>query len=474
MQECGPTECLAKLGRVLCECAAHVEARSLEKATLCLARSTSLAAAAGVGPLQRLSVPMADCLARCLLRPIPAIADALIDTSEYLDRRCVRAARRSFFDLSPFPKVAIAVECPRHRLRRAGSAAMPVVPTIARVDFHSRPGGPPHLRLTVVHDDGEFLAKMSQLLADVAGELDMAFQFHYVFGQLESLDLDDLHRILKLRSGEARAIFCTLQLHRLLAVAGDDDTCFGAGPNHFDQMESVARLQQMASRSSSSCPPAGVTCEEYDLYSSPATPMSFVSPPASTPHNFQTMPPPLAGFLSAARALSPKIVVVTEQDASHNGVSFRKRFAEALGYYGALYDNLDAAAAAYRRPAAERAEVERAVLGEEIRSVLLHEGARRRERHDRLPQWAARMELAGFRNVPLSYMALRPGNDMATRCGLRGCQSREHGGCLLLCWRSCPLYSVSAWRPDRGSLSQLIGSSSSEFICANGGSVEGE
>ncbi|CAL4911687.1 unnamed protein product [Urochloa decumbens] len=460
MQECGSTECLAKLGRVLCECAAHVEARSLEKATLCLARSTGLAAAAGVGPLQRLSVPMADCLARCLLRPIPAIADALIDTSEYLDRRCVRAARRSFFDLSPFPKVAVAVgnraileavenEKNVHVIDFAGPAAQPRQWFQLLRDFHSRPGGPPHLRLTVVHDDGEFLAKMSQLLADVAGELDMAFQFHYVFGQLESLDLDDLHRILKLRSGEARAIFCTLQLHRLLAVAGDDDTCFGAGPNHFDQMESVARLQQMASRSSSSCPPAGVTCEEYDLYSSPATPMSFVSPPASTPHNFQTMPPPLAGFLSAARALSPKIVVVTEQDASHNGVSFRKRFAEALGYYGALYDSLDAAAAAYRRPAAERAEVERAVLGEEIRGVLLHEGARRRERHDRLPQWAARMELAGFRNVPLSYMALRQGNDMVMRCGLRGCDSREHGGCLLLCWRSCPLYSVSAWRPDR-------------------------
>ena len=90
--------------------------------------------------------------------------------------------------------------------------------------------------------------------------------------------------------------------------------------------------------------------------------------------------------------------------------------------------------------------MERAVLGEEVRDVLLREGARRRERHDRLQQWARRMEAAGFRGV-----ALRQGVDALGRCGVGGCESREHGGCLLLCWRSWPLYSVSAWRPDRGS-----------------------
>jgi len=95
--------------------------------------------------------------------------------------------------------------------------------------------------------------------------------------------------------------------------------------------------------------------------------------------------------------------------------------------------------------------VERAVLGEEVRDVLLREGARRRERHDRLHQWARRMEVAGFRGVPLSYAALRQGVDTLRRCGVGGCESREHEGCLLLCWRSWPLYSVSAWRPDRGS-----------------------
>ncbi|XP_062197375.1 scarecrow-like protein 3 [Phragmites australis] len=224
-------------------------------------------------------------------------------------------------------------------------------------DFHHRPERLLHLRLTVVHEDKDFLAKMPQLLCDEADELDIAFQFHYAVGQLETLDFNDLHSVLELKSGEARAIICTLQLHRLLAAA--DDTLVP-------------------------------TEQGYDPYHSPATPLSFVSPPASTPQFH--MPPQLVSFLSTARALSPKIMVVTEQDANHNGVSFRKRFAEALHYYAAVYDSLDAAAAAFRRPADERA-----VLGEEIRGVLLRVGAHRQERHDRLQQWEVRWRSPGSR-----------------------------------------------------------------------------
>lgn len=85
----------------------------MEKAANSLARGTSLLAAAPAGsrggPLPRLAVPMADCLVRRMLRLMPGVADALIDPSECMDGRCVRSARRSFFELSPFPKAAFAV-----------------------------------------------------------------------------------------------------------------------------------------------------------------------------------------------------------------------------------------------------------------------------------------------------------------------------------------------------------------------------
>ena len=82
----------------------------MEKAARCLSRAPGLAAAARDGPLPGLAAPVADCLARRLIRPmVPAVAAALIDPSDHLDRRCIRAARRSFFELSPFPKAAVAV-----------------------------------------------------------------------------------------------------------------------------------------------------------------------------------------------------------------------------------------------------------------------------------------------------------------------------------------------------------------------------
>uniref|UniRef100_A0A0E0F956 Uncharacterized protein n=1 Tax=Oryza meridionalis TaxID=40149 RepID=A0A0E0F956_9ORYZ len=445
----------------------------MEKATRCLARATGLAAAAagGGGPRKRLAEAMVDCLARRLLRPVQAITDALIDPSVYLDRRSVRAARRGFFELSPFPKVAFVVgnraiveavenESVVHVVGMSGPFTQPCQWIQLLHELRRRPEGPLRaVRLTVVHDDGELLAKMAELVSDEAEELGMEFQFHGVVGQLEDLDFSNLCNVLEIKSGEALVVSCTLQLHRLLAA--DDDAMYSSRSAHLNQMASIAQLQHMAA--ASSCPPSSgggggggggnVQYKEDDnSFQSPGTPLAFVSPPASTPH-FQ-MPAALASFLSAVRALSPKIVVVAEQDADHNGVSFRKRFCEALHHYAAVFDSLDAAAATtsaashlWYWPPDERAQVERVVVGEEIKGVLLRDGAHRRERHDRLWQWAARMETAGFTGVPLSYDAIRKGNDMVRRCGLRRCENRECGGCLLLCWSSRPLYSISAWRP---------------------------
>ncbi|BAT15818.1 scarecrow-like protein 3 [Oryza sativa Japonica Group] len=476
----GPTE---EMGLALLECAAHVETGPMEKATRCLARATGLAAAAaaGDGPQKRLAEAMVDCLARRLLRPVQAITDALIDPSVYLDRRSVRAARRGFFELSPFPKVAFVVgnraiveavenESLVHVVGMSGPFTQPCQWIQLLHELRRRPEGPPRVvRLTVVHDDGELLAKMAEVLSDEAEELDMEFQFHGVVGQLEDLDFSNLRDVLEIKSGEALVVSCTLQLHRLLAA--DDDAMYSSRSAHLNQMASIAQLQQMAV---SSCPPStgGGGSVQYkddddDPYRSPATPLTFVSPPASTPH--LQMPAALANFLSAVRALSPKIVVVAEQDADHNGVSFRKRFCEALHHYAAVFDSLDDAAAATTSAAShlwspdERAQVERVVVGEEIKGVLLRDGAHRRERHDRLRQWAARMEMAGFTGVPLSYAAIRKGNDMVRRCGLRRCENRECGGCLLLCWSSRPLYSISAWRPA-ASGGAGSGSERSEYI----------
>lgn len=179
---------------------------------------------------------------------------------------------------------------------------------------------------------------------------------------------------------------------------------------------------------------------------SPASILNY--PRTPSPQCQCQIPRPLASFLGAVNhRLKPSIVVVMEQDANHNAPPFSARFAEALGYYAALFDSLDAVAAA--SAAGDRAQVERMVLGEEIKNVLLCEGASRLERHERLSQWAMYMDASGFRRVPLSFRAIREGQLKLASFGMSACRYQVESDGLLLGWGSTRLYSVSAWRPNK-------------------------
>jgi hypothetical protein len=329
--------------------------------------------------------------------------------------------------------------------------------------FHGRPGGAPQLRITMVHDDEAFLAHTAALLRREAEALDMAFSFHPVLGRLETLDLGDLHHALAMRSGDARAFSCALQMHRLLAV-DDTDTqqqlaaaAVGTGPSVGPRAASSCSCYPPGDVACYYCPPETAKTSLPDP--SPTTPFAAQASSSSSPHpQWTAVPrpallPPLAGFLSAARAASPKVVCVMEQDAGDNVAGgLAARFEEALQHYAAVFEALDDAAGAAGE---ERAAVERVLLWEEVRDVLARDGPERRERHERLHQWAARMAGAGFAGVPLSYVAKMEADAALRRCGLRGYETVGAGGCLLLCRRGRPLYSVSAWRPwpSRGSAS---------------------
>ena len=50
----------------------------------------------------------------------------------------------------------------------------------------------------------------------------------------------------------------------------------------------------------------------------------------------------LSSVLQIIHELSPKVLVLVEQDSSHNGPFFLGRFMEALHYHSAIFDSLDA------------------------------------------------------------------------------------------------------------------------------------
>lgn len=420
---------LTQLGPALYECMAHVIEGSVEKTDRSFMKISKLASVVD-GPLQRMSRIIAHSLARRLICPVQGFAAALIDLSHYLEQSCLRAARENFADISPYLSTGF-VTINRAMLEQVQDQKVVRIVDLScstthqwqwikiLQDFHSRPGGPPELRLTVVHEDSEFLDNMQACLCKQAANLKLCFYFDKVIGKLETLDFSNLREILKINFGEAVVISCALQMHRLLAV---DDSISRDFTAQLQQMANMARLKQMAC---SAC--------------SPASTLNY----PQTPSPQRQIPSLLVSFLYAIRALEPKIIVMMEQDADHNAPLFHDRFTKTVDYYAALFDSLNAVDAA----SPQRARVERVLLGEEIKNILVCEGVQRHERHERLSQWEMHMQRCEVDHVPLSFEAIREGKERLMSYGLKQCKSKEDKAGLLLCWGATRLYSISAWRP---------------------------
>uniref|UniRef100_A0A0D3HR76 Scarecrow-like protein 3 n=1 Tax=Oryza barthii TaxID=65489 RepID=A0A0D3HR76_9ORYZ len=442
VQELSHDQQSVRLIGLLYQCAAEVSAGSFDRANLCLEHITQLASLDAPHALQRLAAVFADALARKLLNLIPGLSRALLSSANSADAHLVPCRAPPHVRRAPVPE-ARAMEGERfvHLVDFSGPVANPVQWIALFHAFRGRREGPPHLRITAVHDSKEFLANMAAVLSKEAEAFDIAFQFNAVEAKLDEMDFDALRHDLGVRSGEALAVSVVLQLHRLLAV---DDGRRHAAAGCLTPVQIIARssprsfgelLERELNTRLQLSPDASVVSS-----------LSPHSPAAATAAHPMTSTPKLGSFLSAVRSLSPKIMVMTEQEANHNGGAFQERFDEALNYYASLFDCLQRSAAA----AAERARVERVLLGEEIRGVVACEGAERTERHERARQWAARMEAAGMESVGLSYSGAMEARKLLQSCGWAGPYEVRHdagGHGFFFCWHKRPLYAVTAWRP---------------------------
>nr|CAB3475420.1 unnamed protein product [Digitaria exilis] len=399
---------------LLLNCAAAAGAGRLDAANAALEHIATLASPDG-DAMQRVAAAFAEALARRALRAWPGLCRALLLPRGGAAPAAAElaAARRHFLDLCPFLRLAgaaanqsilEAMESEKivHVIDLGGADATQWVELLHLLA--ARPEGPPHLRLTAVHEHKDVLAHTAMALTKEAERLDVPFQFNpVVVSRLEALDVESL----RVKTGEAVAITSNLQLHCLLAADDPDDSKGSGNKDTKDRRRSSPEESSGVSASTSRA----------------------------------------EAFLGALWGLSPKVMVVTEQEASHNAAALTERFVEALNYYAALFDCLESVAA---RGSVERARVERWLLGEEIKNIVACDGGERRERHERLEKWAARMEAAGFGRVPLSYYALLQARRAAQ--GLLGCDGfkvREEKGSFFLCWQDRAIFSVSAWRGRR-------------------------
>lgn len=387
---------------LLLTCAKHVTSGNFDHANLALDQISHLASPEG-DTMQRIASYFSEALANRILKSWPGLYKALHSTKISIGNDSI-LSRKTFFDRFPYLKLAFVIANQTIIEAMEGEKMVHVVdlnavePTQWRAllhEFAGRPGGPPHLRITGIHHQKKVLDHMANILTEEAEKLDIPFQFNPIETKIDDLDIEKL----KIKTGEALAISSILQFHLLLT--NTDKTTQKSPP--------LSKNEDSAS----SC---AISSTKLDR------------------------------FLNRLWNLSPKIMVVTEQESDHNQSDLMERLSESLYFYAALFD---CAESTLPRASPERSKVEK-MFGEEIKNIIACDGEERIERHEKLDKWIRRFTLAGFRPVRLSYYGLVLAQRLlqgSTSCN--GCRIKEENGCVVMCWQDRPVFSVSAWMPRR-------------------------
>ncbi|GAB2287065.1 Scarecrow-like protein 3 [Dionaea muscipula] len=397
---------------LLLSCTNHVANGCFENANVVLEQISQLATPNG-DTMQRIAAYFTEALAERILKSWPGLYKALrfTRTPVVLEEILVR---KLFAEIFPFVNLGLLVTNQAIMEAMEGEKVIHIIDLnvteparwVALIQaLSARPEGPPHLRITGVHQEKEVLDQVAHRLTGEAEKLDIPFQFNPVISRLDDLDVEKL----RVKTGEAVAICSLLQLHTLLSSQDE------APPPPLGK-KSVAGMRYRADHRSS---PSNDSTSSDGSWSK------------------------LDNFLAALWGLSPKLVVVTEQDTNHNGSALMERLLEALYFYAALFDCLEST---MPRTSIERMKVEKILFGEEIKNIIACEGAERKERHQKLQKWIQRLDMAGFANVPLSYISMLQARRLLQGYGCDGYRIKEDNGCIVVCWQDRPLFSISAWR----------------------------
>lgn len=184
-----------------------------------------------------------------------------------------------------------------------------------------------------------------------------------------------------------------------------------------------------------------VTSEMLGVRPGEALAVNFPLQLHHTPDESVDVNNPRDALIRTVRSLCPKVVTLVEQESNTNTAPFLPRFIEALDYYSAMFESLDAK---LPRDMKERISVEQHCLARDIVNIIACEGNERVERHELFGKWKSRFTMAGFQQYPLSsYM------NLVIKELLRSYSEHytllEKNGAMLLGWKERSLVSVSAW-----------------------------
>lgn len=184
-----------------------------------------------------------------------------------------------------------------------------------------------------------------------------------------------------------------------------------------------------------------VTREMLGVRQGEAVVVNFTLQLHHTPDESVDVNNPRDGLLRMVKSLSPRVMTLVEQESNTNTTPFLTRFAEALDYYSALFESIDAT---LPRGSRERINVEQHCLAKDVVNIVACEGRERVERHELLGKWRSRLTMAGFRPYPLSTYI-----NSVIRALLTSYSDKytllEKDGAMLLGWKNRNLISASAW-----------------------------
>ncbi|PSR90082.1 Scarecrow-like protein [Actinidia chinensis var. chinensis] len=153
---------------------------------------------------------------------------------------------------------------------------------------------------------------------------------------------------------------------------------------------------------------------------------------------------PRDSFLNLIRRINPAIFIHKIPNYAFNSPYFISRFREALFFYSAQFDMLEANVP---RENQDRLVLERELWGNEILNVVACEGLARVIRPETYKQWQIRTLRAGFRQLPLSQKIMKKIKAKVKSCYHKDFFVDEAGEWILEGWKGRVIYAISCWKP---------------------------
>ncbi|XP_056168914.1 scarecrow-like protein 9 [Syzygium oleosum] len=149
--------------------------------------------------------------------------------------------------------------------------------------------------------------------------------------------------------------------------------------------------------------------------------------------------------LKLIRKMNPNVFILGIKNGGHGVPFFATRFREALFYFSAIFDMLEATVP---RDAPERLLLERDVFGRKVMNVIACEGSERIERPEKYKMSHVRNLRAGFRQLPLDKDMVSLAKDRLKSYYHKDFETEEDGQWLLQGWKGRIVYALSTWMPD--------------------------